>query len=652
MCGIAGFVNLGLQGHLASELLHAMTDIVQHRGPDDEGHWLGDGVGLGMRRLSIIDVNGGKQPIMNEDGSVIAIHNGEIYNYQTVRRELEATGHRFLTNSDTETIVHAYEEDGLDFVRRLRGMFAIALWDRQRQRLVLARDRFGKKPLHYLYDGRRVIFGSELKSLLLAPEVPRDLDPAAITQYFTYGYIPAPRTALLGIQKLPPAHILTFEGGHVHLRRYWQLDFTPRITDDAETAVQRVRELLREAVRLRMISDVPLGAFLSGGVDSSSVVALMSELSPERVKTFSIGFEEQDYSELEYARLVAQRYDTDHHEFIVRLDVLDILPHLIWDFDEPFADASMVPTYYVSRLARQQVTVALSGDGGDELFGGYTRYARAVSQLALSQKVGPLCSLVSAASALVPEGMRGKNALRNLALEPEHWYTEQVSIFPTPLRARLLRPEFVERCQEDPRRAQLDRFADVPTLDYYTRLQHVDVATYLPYDILVKVDKASMFASLETRAPLLDHVLAEYVAALPHAVRNRAGQQKYLLKRALHAALPPEVLNRRKMGFGLPVEHWLRGELKDLTWDLLHSQQATARGIVDIQFIRRLLLDHQHRTRNHDLRIWAWLCFELWCRMYLDRSDVPELASTASKPRDRGVASASSATQSRTVRCL
>jgi asparagine synthase (glutamine-hydrolysing) len=626
MCGIAGFVNMGLASEDGDVLLRQMTEIIRHRGPDDDGRWLGDSAALGMRRLSIIDVAGGKQPIINEDGSVVAVYNGEIYNYRQLRQELEALGHQFATSSDTETIVHAYEEDGLDFVRRLRGMFAIALWDRHRRRLVLTRDRFGKKPIYYAIDHDRLIFGSEIKSLLLAPGVRRELDPIAISQYFTFGYIPAPRTAFAGIYKLPAAHTLCFEDGRVTLQRYWQLDFTPRCPDDEETAARRVRALLTEAVRIRLMSEVPLGAFLSGGVDSSTVVALMSEMATEPVKTFSIGFEEQDYSEVEYARLVARRYHTDHHEFIVRPNLLSVLPELAWAFDEPFADASMVPTYYVSKLAHEHVTVALSGDGGDELFGGYDSYVRGMRETRLSQCVGPLGKLGPLASALLPDGMRGKNRLRNLGLSLEQRFTEAASVVSTPLRQRLLQPEFVFQDLSDPRRVQLDRFAEVAGLDLFTQMQRVDVETYLPYDILVKVDKASMFTSLEARAPLLDHVLAEYVASLPHEIRNRGGQPKYLFKRVARDLLPRETLIRRKMGFGLPVEHWLRGDLRELANDLLRSQQARNRGVIDTHLVAQLLADHQRRLRNYSRPIWTWLCFELWCRIYLDQTDRPCLA--------------------------
>ncbi len=619
MCGIAGFVNAGLTDERAQALLRRMTDLLIHRGPDDEGHWYGDSTGLGMRRLSIIDVDGGKQPIANEDGSVIVVFNGEIYNYQALRADLERSGHRFATNSDTETIVHAYEEDGLDFVHRLDGMFAIALWDRTRKRLVLARDRFGKKPLYYSFDGQRLTFASELKALLLAPNVRRELDPLAVSQYFAFGYVPAPQSILAGIRKLGAGQTLTFEGGAVEERRYWQLDFTPRCGDDEATAANTVRELVLNAVRKRLISDVPLGAFLSGGLDSSIVVAAMSRVGTERVKTFSIGFEEESHSELEYARLIAQRYETDHHEFIVRPDLLDVLPRLAWTFDEPFADASMVPTYYVSKLARQHVTVALSGDGGDELFGGYRRYTRAMEDQQLAQRLGPLRSLASLAGATMPDGMKGKTRLSSLASDPAEHYIELAAIFPSPLRGRVTMPRFSAPDGIDPRRAQLERFAEVADLDFFTRMQHVDVEVYLPDDILMKVDKASMFASLEARAPLLDYQLAEYVASLPSGVRNPGYQKKHLLKRALHDLLPEETLTRPKMGFALPVDRWLRGPLRDFTWDVLTSEKAKSRHVCDAGQVRRLL-EAQRRdvTANNGARIWALLCFELWCRAYLD----------------------------------
>jgi asparagine synthase (glutamine-hydrolysing) len=620
-----------------------MTDIITHRGPDEDGHWLGDGVGLGMRRLSIIDLSGGQQPITNEDGSVLVVFNGEIYNYRELRADLERAGHHFATNSDTETIVHAYEEDGLDFPRRLHGMFAIALWDRKRQRLVLVRDRFGKKPLYYAHDGQRFIFGSEMKSLLLAPNLPRDLDPHAIGEYFTFGYISSPRSALASVAKLPAAHTLTFEQGRVDLRRYWSLDFTPRSPDDAEAAARRVRELVLAAVRKRLISEVPLGAFLSGGVDSSIVVAAMSQVGTERVKTFSIGFEEESHSELEYARLVAQRYDTDHHEFIVRPDLLDVLPRLVWTFDEPFADASMVPTYYVSKMARQHVTVALSGDGGDELYGGYRRYTRAMDDIRLARKLGPMRPLASVAGAVMPEGMKGKNRLSSLASDPAEHYVELLSIFPSHVRSRLLLPEYRFSGADDPRQVQLRHFADAHDLDFYTRMQHTDVQGYLTEDILMKVDKASMATSLEARAPLLDHELAEYVASLRHEVRNPGEQKKYILKKAMADLLPEQTLTRSKMGFSLPVDGWLRGPLRDLAWDTLTSQRAANRGVLDPHEVRRLLDAQRSEARNNGSRIWAMLCFELWCRAYLDGDGIAQPATLATTVGAHGVRPSASA---------
>jgi asparagine synthase (glutamine-hydrolysing) len=503
-------------------------------------------------------------------------------------------------------------------------MFAIALWDRRRQRLILTRDRFGKKPLHYFFDGSHLLFGSELKSLLLSPHVSRELDVVALNQYFAFGYVAAPRTILAGVHKLPAAHTLCFERGTISVRRYWRLTFAPHganCCDDVETAARRVRELLTEAVRLRMISDVPLGTFLSGGIDSGTVVALMSTCSPDRIKTFSIGFEEQDYSELEYARLVAQRYATDHHELIVKLDVLEMLPRLIWDFDEPFADPSMVPTYCVSKLARQWVTVALSGDGGDEIFGGYGRYARALGELRLRQVLGPLRPLARFAGILLPPHMRGKTRLCGLAMDAEKRYIEFSGVCQTPLCRSILQPAYRIAGDSEPNRVKLQHVAEVADSDFLARLQSLDVEYYLPDDILVKVDMASMFASLETRAPLLDHVLAEYVASLPTEVRNLHGQLKFLFKRAVHDLLPPPNLERGKMGFGLPVEHWLRGPLREYVHDVLGSQCARTRGVLDMQVVERLLSEHERHQGNYATQIWACLCFELWCRTYLDAPD-------------------------------
>src|SRR5437870_11141592 len=404
MCGIAGFIDVERSRDNAEQLIDRMCRVIRHRGPDDQGVWVDDGVALGMRRLAIIDLAGGHQPIFNEDQSILVVFNGEIYNYQQLQKELQERGHHFQTNSDTEAIVHAYEEYGDECVRHLRGMFTFAIWDRNRQHLLAARDRFGKKPLNYYWDGQRLIFGSEIKSILEAG-IPREVNHIALDEYLVYRCVPAPNTLFKGVMKLPPAHLLVYENGQMRTNRYWELPFTPTCKDDEATAIERTRILLKDAVEVRLMSDVPLGAFLSGGIDSSIVVGLMSSMMSQPVKTFSIGFEEDDYSELAYARQVAKHFGTDHYEFFVRPELISVLPQLAWAYDEPFSDISMLPTYYVSKLAREHVTVALTGDGGDEIFGGYKHYQR---ELAIERIPLPLRSVLRYGNLLMPDGMRGK----------------------------------------------------------------------------------------------------------------------------------------------------------------------------------------------------------------------------------------------------
>src|SRR2546423_13692732 len=414
MCGIAGFIDAQCNYDDAVQLIDRMCKVIRHRGPDDQGVWVGDGMAVGMRRLSIIDLAGGHQPIFNEDQSVLVVFNGEIYNYRELRQILEKRGHHFQTTSDTEAIVHAYEEYGDECVKQLRGMFTFAIWDRKRQRLLAARDRFGKKPLNYYWDGQRLIFGSEIKSLLEAA-IPREINHLALDEYLTYLCVPAPNTLFNGVFKLPAAHILIYEDGQISTKRYWELPFTPTCQDDEATAIERILALLKDAVKVRLMSEVPLGAFLSGGVDSSVVVGLMSQMMSQPVKTFSIGFEEDDYSELPYARQIAEHFGTDHHEFLVRPELISVLPQLVWAYDEPFADSSMLPTYYVSKLAREHVTVALSGDGGDEIFGGYTHYRR---EWLISRIPPILRSLLGFGIRFMPDGMRGKKRLGGLLGDP------------------------------------------------------------------------------------------------------------------------------------------------------------------------------------------------------------------------------------------
>ena len=616
MCGIAGFIDTERSRDNGLQLIDRMCRVIRHRGPDDQGVWLGDGAALGMRGLSIIDLTGGHQPIFNEDQSILVVLNGEIYNYCELQKELEERGHHFATKSDTETIVHAYEEYGDDCVKHLRGMFTFALWDRKRHRLLAARDRFGKKPLNYYWDGQRLIFGSEIKSILEAG-IPRGVDAAALDEYLVYSYVPTPNTLFKNVMKLPAAHILIYEDGQISTKCYWELPFTPTCQDDEATALERTRELLKDAVQVRLMSEVPLGAFLSGGIDSSIVVGLMSSMMSQPVKTFSIGFEEDDFSELPYARQIAKHFGTDHHEFFVRPDLVSVLPELAWAYDEPFADPSMLPTYYVSRLAREHVTVVLTGDGGDEIFAGYEHYQ-------LENRINGIPLLIRFLSGfpaiLMPDGMRGKKRLRNMSRDLASRFIRVATLFPEDSRPSMYSPgHFALVRDHNPYERLLSKFRAVSDLDITAQLQYVDTHAYLTDDILVKVDKASMINSLEARAPLLDQHLVEYASSLPSTLRMRDGRLKYLLKKAAADLLPAEILARSKQGFGVPLKHWFRGDLTGYAFDLLDSQRARQRGIFNPQYIHNLLKSHASTNLvNHSNAIWALLCLELWFQVYMD----------------------------------
>src|SRR2546426_8517252 len=616
MCGIAGFIDVERSRDNAGQLIDRMCQVIRHRGPDDQGVWVGDGAALGMRRLSIIDLAGGSQPIFNEDQSILVILNGEIYNYRELQKELQERGHSFSTNSDTEVIVHAYEEHGDDCVKHLRGMFTFALWDKKRQRLLAARDRFGKKPLNYYWDGQKLIFGSEIKSILEAG-IPREINPIALDEYLVYRCVPAPNTLFKGVMKLPAAHILVYENGQISTKRYWELPFTPTCKDDEATAIERTMALLKDAVEVRLMSDVPLGAFLSGGIDSSIVVGLMSSMMSQPVKTFSIGFEEDDFSELPYARQVAKHFGTDHHEFFVRPELVSVLPQLVWAYDEPFADASMLPTYYVSKLAREHVTVVLTGDGGDEIFGGYLPYRR---EWLISHIPPILRFLLSFGSGFMPDGMRGKKRLGSLLRDLPTRAVQSQMLFAANSRSLMYSPEYYAQVSDhNPYERLTSEFRAVSDLDVRAQLQYVDVRAYLANDILVKVDKASMFNSLETRAPMLDQYMVEYVASLPAALRTRNGVLKYLLKKVAADLLPAEILTRRKQGFGVPIKQWFRGDLNGYANDMLLSTRAQQRGIFDPQFIREILNGHTRTTLvNHNSPIWTLLSLELWFQIYMD----------------------------------
>jgi asparagine synthase (glutamine-hydrolysing) len=624
MCAIAGVIARQDESLVIENLCRAQ----HYRGPDAEGTW-SDGIcTLGHRRLAIIDLSeAGRQPLSNEDGTIWITFNGEIYNFQSLRRELEYFGHRFRTQTDTEAIVHAYEQWGTECVKRLRGMFAFGIWDQRQQRLMLARDRVGKKPLFYAQVGQRFLFASELQGLLADSRVPRETNHEAIDAYLTYGYIPAPNTAFRGIFKLPPAHWLTFDWNNgkpvIHTERYWSLAYTPKLNLNEDEASEILREKLTEAVRLRMISDVPLGAFLSGGIDSSIVVGLMAQLSGTRVKTFSIGFDDAAYDETSHARRIADKWNTDHHEFTVRPNAVDVLPKLVRHFGEPYADSSAVPTFYVSQLTRQHVTVALNGDGGDESFAGYERYLG--NQLAgrLNAVPGAMGS-ARALSRLIPESLPQKSRLRSakrflsVAAAPmAERYVQWVGYFDVAAKPQLYTGEFLEQLNGARDGWLGSLFHEVARLDPVDAAMAVDVQSYLPFDLLVKVDTTSMANSLEARSPFLDHEVMEFAARLPVSLKLRGGQLKHLLKRTFADLLPAENVKRRKMGFGVPLGAWFRGELREMAMDTLLSTRALQRGYFRPVALTRMLSEHLKTTADHSFKLWNLLMLELWHQEFL-----------------------------------
>jgi asparagine synthase (glutamine-hydrolysing) len=626
MCGIAGFADITVPFPRAldgdRQRVKAMCDVMRHRGPDDDGFYVEPGVGLGMRRLSIIDLSTGHQPIHNEERTVWVVFNGEIYNYRELRDTLEAAGHQFYTSSDTETIVHGYEEWGEGVFSRLRGMYGIALWDTRTRTLVLVRDRAGIKPLYYANAGGRVFFGSEAKCVLVNPEVDRRLDPAALDHYLAYQYTPRDGSIFRGIRKLRPGHLLRLRDGRIELEQYWQLPVERTFKGTEEDALGELRRILGEAVRSHMIADVPLGAFLSGGIDSSLVVALMAHASDRPVKTFSIGFDEPAFDELPHARRVARHLETEHHESVVRPDALGILDRVVWHFDEPFADSSAIPTWYVSEMARRHVTVVLSGDGGDELFGGYTRYLphpRVESFDRLAPGVGR--AMAAAAWRAIPHGVRGKNFLRHVARDARGRYVDSVTFFHADERQALLSGDLRGGLAEwDSERYFAQPFARFAHLAEKAQLMAFDFETYLPEDCLVKVDRMSMAHSIESRVPLLDHLVVEFAASLPVSMKMPGGRLKHLLKELAFSFVPREILDRPKQGFGVPIAHWFRGELRDAFGDILGSPLTRQRGYFDDAFISRILSEHLDGKRDHSGRLWQLLVFELWHRQYMDHA--------------------------------
>lgn len=610
-----------------------MTNLLIHRGPDDDGIYYRDNVGLGSRRLSIIDLQSGRQPIANESGTVWVVLNGEIVNYPELRTELTARGHRFATHSDTEVITHLYEEVGSACVQRLRGMFAFALWDQEAEVLLLARDRLGIKPLYYTQSDGVLIFASELKSLL-AVSGSRDLDFHALDDYITLGYIPGEHSIFSGMSRLPPAHVLEWRRGQVHLWEYWSLTYHTSLQVSRDPAGQ-LRALLEEAIRAWKISDVPVGVFLSGGVDSSTITALMCAIEQRPVMTFSIGFSDPRFDELQYARQLAERYQTDHHELTVDVDHVDLLPRLVSYLDEPFADDSAIPTFLVSQLARRSVKVALAGDGGDELFGGYTWTARDQYRRWYASLPAPFRRMFanSVKNGEVPAYARGLRAriargLRDASGSIEDGY----------IRRTTAAGQFKSALYGPGIRAALDGYdaADMvrtimesaPVKDDRERMLYADLRLYLPDDILFKVDRMSMAHSLEVRPPLLDHLLVEFAAMLPYHMKVRGLKTKVILKRAVQDLVPEALLRQRKQGFSMPVGRWFRGSLGDYARSLLLDGQARRRGLWDLTFVRWMLDEHQASRHDFGHRLWSLLVFEIWARLFLDRTDISSVTAS------------------------
>jgi asparagine synthase (glutamine-hydrolysing) len=624
MCGICGQMNFEASRPVSHEQLARMNQAIFHRGPDEDGFYEKAPVGLAMRRLSIIDLSTGRQPIRNEDGTVWVVYNGEIYNFPELRAELEAKGHTFITNTDTEVIAHLYEERGDDFVQRLNGMFAIALWDEARRRLLLVRDRLGVKPLYYYADGERLVFGSELKAILEA-DVPREIDEDALAQYLALRYIPAPRTIFRGIHKLPPGHLLRAEAGGVKVEAYWSLpeDTLAAARPEAEL-VEELRALLEDAVKIRLIADVPLGVFLSGGVDSSAVVAMMAR-APGVVRTFSIGFTEKSYDELEFARLVANRFGTLHEELQVRPEPLEILPHLARMYDEPFADSSSIPVWYVSRMARRSVKVALGGDGGDELFGGYETYAAfAVARLYRSLPAVLTEGLIPAVVRKLPVSdakisfdYKAKRFVQWARRPPEEAHYGWTVTFDSAERDALL-AEGVGR-GSDPLLLFVEAFRRFRGDDALARLMRLDTRIYMPDDILVKVDRMSMAHSLEVRTPLLDYRLVEWATRIPSRLKVRGLSKKRIFRNALRGVIPDRILDRKKAGFNVPMARWLRGELRDTLRDALSPGRVKAQGVFRSETVQRLLDDHEARRADYSRQLWSLLMFSLWHDRYYRR---------------------------------
>ena len=628
MCGICGIVFNDREQKVEQNTLKKMSDVITHRGPDDEGFYINQHVGLAMRRLSIIDLSTGKQPISNEDGQIWIVFNGEIYNHKDIRTELESKGHQFKTKTDTEAIVHAYEEYGESCVQKLNGMFTFAIWDNRKKTLFLARDRIGIKPLYYLFDRNRLIFGSEIKSILQAGDIPKRIDLQALDHFLTFEFIPAPLSIFQDIKKLPPGHTLLLKNNETWIRSYWDVELKSNGKEPIQVK-KNLRELLQDAVKVRLMSDVPLGAFLSGGVDSSIIVALMAQVMDEPVKTFSIGFEDSTYNELKYARMIAEKFKTEHHEFIIKPDAVELADNLLKYLDEPFGDFSIFPTYLVSKMAREYVKVVLSGDGGDELFAGYDSYIadkiakKYYSRLPGQFRNGFLTKLMH----MIPpspkkKGLinRAKRFVEGMKLPEDLHHTRWMIFLQQAEKEMLYDADITSGMHEfDPFKFTRSYFANVAynNSDAINQQMYVDLKMYLVDNILVKVDRMSMATSLEARVPFLDHRFVEFAATVPGDYKMQGFKTKMILKQAMEELLPDEILYRGKEGFSIPIKNWLKKELKPLMMDTLAPDKIKREGFFNSGYIDKLVNEHLKGTENHSHRLWALIIFGRWYDLYM-----------------------------------
>lgn len=608
--------------------------MLVHRGPDDEGVYVDPQAkaGLGHRRLSIIDLSpAGHQPMSNEDESIWIVLNGEIYNFLEIRKDLEQRGHVFRSHTDTEVIIHLYEEKGTDCLSYLRGPFAFAIWDEKKQRLFIARDRIGKKPIYYTYRNKDLIFASEIKAILQDAQVSVEVNRSAITDYLSYGYVPTPESMFKGIMKLPPAHFMIYEKGNIKIEKYWELDFSKKVKMSEREYCDKTMRLLEECTKIRLVSDVPLGAFLSGGIDSSAIVYMMSKLSSRPVKTFSIGFDEESYNELKYAKIIAEAFKTEHHEYIVKPNAIKLLPKLIWHYNEPYADSSALPSFYVAEMTRQKVKVALNGDGGDEDFGGYERFMAArFAEIFRKVPSSVRDKIIKIIVKKMPESLdfrdfttRLKRFLLMASMPYRDRHYNWVTIFRDHEKDDLFSDEFKG---ESINRSSIyyleNAFKGCSSKDVVDQVMSVDINTSLLDDLLVKMDIATMANSLEGRSPLLDHKMMEFAASMPSNMKIKGTRLKYIFKKALSKALPKEILSRGKMGFGLPIDRWFRNELKDYSYEILMSDSCIGRKYFKRESIKKILDDHLNGKINHGSRIWSLINLELWHRIFIDKEKI------------------------------